>query len=199
MQSATQRSLIPHDNVVQALASDVPHQPFHKGILPRGPRRSKYFLHAHISAHGGEVTSVDGIAIAQHIPRRLVPGKRFPHLLHSPLLRGVFRHPEVHHPASLMREHNENEQHPEARRRHSEKIDSHGLRQMIRQEGSPSLARRFAGPRQISGHRGLRHRNPQLEQLSVNAGCTPSGVGLAHAPNQIASVRCYFWPSGMPP
>src|SRR5207248_3678880 len=41
----------------------------------------------------------------------------------------------------------------------------------------------FAGPRQISGHRGLRHCNPQLEQFSVNAGCTPQGVGLAHAPN----------------
>jgi hypothetical protein len=26
-----------------------------------------------------------------------------PHLLHGPLLRGVFRHPEVHHPASLLR------------------------------------------------------------------------------------------------
>jgi hypothetical protein len=29
----------------------------------------------------------DGIAIAQHISRHLVPGKRFPHLLHGPLFR----------------------------------------------------------------------------------------------------------------
>jgi hypothetical protein len=29
----------------------------------------------------------------------------------------------------------------------------------------------------------LRHRNPQFEQFSVNAGCTPQGVGLAHAQN----------------
>jgi hypothetical protein len=27
----------------------------------------------------------------------------------------------------------------------------------------------------LSGHRGLRHGNPQLEQFSVNAGCTPQG------------------------
>jgi hypothetical protein len=47
---------------------------------------------------------------------------------------------------------------------------------MIRQEGSPSLARRFAGPWQISGHCGLRHRNPQFEQFSVNAGCTHKGL-----------------------
>ena len=86
-----------------------------------GPGRSKHSLHSHISGHGGEVSSVDGIAIAQHIPRRLVPGKRFPHLLHGPLLRGVFRHPEVHHPASLMRQGDENEQDPEGRRRHGKK------------------------------------------------------------------------------
>jgi hypothetical protein len=29
----------------------------------------------------------------------------------------------------------------------------------------------------------LRHRNSQFEQFSVNARCTPQGVGLAHAPN----------------
>ena len=103
MQGSPQRSLIPHDNVVQALASDGAHQPFRKGILPGGSRRSKHFLHAHISGHGGEVSSVDGISIAQHISRRLVPGKRFPHLLHGPLLRGVFCHPEVHYTASPMR------------------------------------------------------------------------------------------------
>src|SRR5664279_6100364 len=67
---------------------------------------------------------------------------------------------------------------------------------MIRQEGSPNLARRFVGPTQIPGHRGLCHRNPQLEQFSVNAGCAPQGVGLVHAPNQVAKVRCHFWPSG---
>jgi hypothetical protein len=79
------------------------HQPFRKAILPGGSRRSKHFLHSYISGHGGEVSSVDGISIAQHISRRLVPGERFPHLLHGPLLSGMFRHPEVHHPAPLMR------------------------------------------------------------------------------------------------
>jgi len=54
------------------------------------------------------------------------------------------------------------------------KIDAYGLRQMIGQEGSPSLGRRFAGPKQIPGHRILRHRNPQFEQFSVNAGVRPT-------------------------
>jgi hypothetical protein len=67
--------------------------------------------------------------------------------------------------------HDEDEQDPEGRRWHSKKIDGRGLHQMILQKRSPSRGRRFAGPRQIPGHRGLRHRNAQLEQFSVNAGC----------------------------
>src|SRR5271157_33685 len=31
------------------------------------------------------------------------------------------------------------------------------------------------------------------------SGFTPQGVGLAHAPNQVASVRGYLWPSGTAP
>src|SRR5205807_8991806 len=86
LQSTTQRSLIPHDHVVQALASDGAHESFRKRILPRGSRRGEDFLHPHISGRVGEVSSVDGISIAQHISWRLLPGKRFPHLLHGPLL-----------------------------------------------------------------------------------------------------------------
>src|SRR5713101_5930066 len=103
LQSPTQRSLIPDDNVVQALASDGAHESFYKRILPGGSRRGEHFLQSHISARVGEVSSVDGVSIAQYISWRFLPGKRFPHLLHGPLLCGVFRHPEVHHLASLMR------------------------------------------------------------------------------------------------
>jgi hypothetical protein len=85
--------------------------------------------------------------------------------------------------ASLMRQHDKDEQDPEGGRWHGEKIDGRGLRQMICQEGSPSLRRRFAGPRQMPRHRGLRHGNAQSEQFAVNAGCTPQGIGLAHALN----------------
>jgi hypothetical protein len=46
-----------------------------------------------------------------------------------------------------------------------------------------SLDGSVMAPRQIFGHRGLRHGNPQFEQFSVNARCTPQGVCLAHAPN----------------
>ena len=179
LQSTTQRPLIPNDNVVQALASDGAHESFQKRILTRGSRRGEDFLYPHISGHVGKVSSIDGISIAPHVSWRLLPGKRFPHLLHRPLLRGVFRHPEVQYPASLMGKNDEDEQDPEGRRRHGEKINGRGLCKVIHQKGPPSLGRRFARPRQIFGHRGLRHlnsQNSQLEQFSVNPRCTPQGV-----------------------
>src|SRR5437660_5466887 len=110
-------------------------------------------------------------------------------------LGGSQGHPEVHHPASLMREDYQDEQDPEGRRRHGEKIDGHRLRQMIGQESSPCLRRRFARPRQISGHGGLRYCNSQLQQFSVNPRRTPQGISLLHAPNEITNACRYFRPS----
>jgi hypothetical protein len=49
-----------------------------------------------------------------------------------------------------MREHHEDEQDPEGRGRHGEKIDGRGLRQMIRQKRSPSLS--FKGLRPAKPH-----------------------------------------------
>ena len=64
--------------MIEALASDGAHEPFRKGILPGGSRRRKHFLYAHISGHAGEVSSVDGISIAEHISRYFVPGETLP-------------------------------------------------------------------------------------------------------------------------
>jgi len=44
-------------------------------------------------------------------------------------------------------------------------------------------------------HRGLRHRNSQLQQFAVNPRCAPQGISLAHAPNEITNVCRDFWPS----
>src|SRR4029077_8139263 len=78
LQSPTQRSLIPHDNLIQALASDGAHESFHKRILPGGSRRGEHFLYSHISGDVGEVSSVNGVSIAQHVSCRLVPRDTLP-------------------------------------------------------------------------------------------------------------------------
>jgi hypothetical protein len=177
VQRSPQRSLIPHDHVVQALASDRAHQSFRKGILPGESRCSKHFLHSHIAGHGSEVCSVDGISIPQHISACLIPGKRFPHLLHGPLLRGMFRHPEVHHSASLMRQQDKDEQDPEGRRWHGEKIDGHGLRHDDLSGRFASLS--FEGLRPAKLHEGgLRDRDKYLATVD----CATAMPNLSRSP-----------------
>jgi len=50
------------------------------------------------------------------------PWKGFSNLLRRPLFARMIRHIELHHTAAVMRQDDENEQHPEGRSRHSKEI-----------------------------------------------------------------------------
>src|ERR1700722_19005807 len=93
-QSPAQRSFIPHDDVVQAFPANGTDQPLHKRILPWRSRRGNHFLYPQAFRHFYPVIPVDRIAVAQKISAPLVPGKRFPDLLHRPILAGVCGHLE---------------------------------------------------------------------------------------------------------
>jgi hypothetical protein len=49
----------------------------------------EHFLHPHSFRHRYPVAAVSRISITQKISARAIPGKRFPHLLHRPLLSGI--------------------------------------------------------------------------------------------------------------
>src|SRR5205807_7622795 len=150
-----------------------------KNLVPAKRKRSKlsYLNGRRVSLDDSGRLTVDRISIAPQISGYLVPGKRLPHLLHGPLLGGVFGHLEVHYTPSLMRQDDENKQHPEGGGGNREKVDRGHLPYMIPQEGSPSLGGRSSASQQIFGDRRLRDLDSQLEQFSVNAGCSPQGLG----------------------
>ena len=52
LQSPAQRSLVPHDEVVQALSPDGAHESFDVRILPWGSRRSNHFFDPHTGGDG---------------------------------------------------------------------------------------------------------------------------------------------------
>src|SRR5580704_17395129 len=85
-------------------------QPLHVRILPWGTRCANHFLHPQAFRHGDPVTAVDRIAVAQKISARVDPWKRFPHLLHRPLLAGVFGHLKVQHTTPSIGQHHEHKQ-----------------------------------------------------------------------------------------
>jgi integrase len=67
------------------------------------------------------------------------PWKGFSQLLRRPLFTRMIRHIEVHHTAAVMRQDDEDKQHPEGRSRHSEEIHRGHLLHVICQESPPGL------------------------------------------------------------
>src|SRR6516225_9351754 len=57
---------------------------------------------------------------------------------------------------------------------------------MILQKGAPGLRWRLATAHHVFAHAALPNVDAELEQFTVDAGCTPSGVLAAHPADQIA-------------
>jgi hypothetical protein len=70
----------------------------------------------------------------------------------------------------------------------SEKIDRDDLGEMVFQKGSPALRRRFTTADHVLGDATLTDVDAELEQLPMNARCTPSGALPAHAADQVSSL-----------
>src|SRR5262249_60902189 len=79
------------------------------------------------------------------------------------LFARMIRHIEVQHTAAVMRQDDENKQHPERRSRHSEEIHRGHLLHVICQEGPPGLRRRTPASAQILTHRRRGDLDSQLE------------------------------------
>src|SRR5207253_3272690 len=138
-QNPPRRRLVPHDDVIQALAANRSDQSFHVRILPRRTRSCGYFFDPHALREGNECSSEDCISIPDPIPRRLVPRKRFSNLLRGPLFGRVFRHIKVHDSPSVMGENDEDEQHSEPSSRHGKEVHRRHLLHVVLQEWSPGL------------------------------------------------------------
>ena len=72
LQVAVQRTLIPHDDMIEALASEGADHAFHERILPGTPMRRQHVLDAYLLHRPPSIRSVDRIAIPDEEPRRRV-------------------------------------------------------------------------------------------------------------------------------
>jgi len=84
---------------------------------------------------------------------------------------------------------------PKRRGRHNEHVDSGDALGVIPQEGPPVLRRCSPSSHHVLGDRSLADLDAELEQLTVDPGCTPEWVGAAHLPNQIANLAIHCRPS----
>jgi len=71
---------------------------------------------------------------------------------------------------------------------HGEEVDGDELLGMILQEGTPGLRRRPAAAQHVLAHTALPDVEAEFEQLTVDAGRTPTAILPAHLADQISEL-----------
>src|SRR5271155_5250097 len=81
---------------------------------------------------------------------------------------------------------------------YGEEVDGDQLIGVILQEGAPGLRRRLATAHHVFADTALPNVDAELEQFAVDAGCTPTGILLAHLADQISDLAGNDGSSGLP-
>jgi hypothetical protein len=110
LEVVVQRALVPHDDVIEALASEGADHAFHERILPGTPMRRQHVRDAHLLHSPPNIRSVDRIAIADDEPRRRVPRPCLAELLCGPRRGRMRGHAQVDDAAAVVRQHDEHKQ-----------------------------------------------------------------------------------------
>ena len=70
---ATQRTLVPHDDVIETLAPERANHAFYERILPGSTRRREHFLDTHLLHSTPGVRFIDPVTIPDNEPRPEIP------------------------------------------------------------------------------------------------------------------------------
>jgi hypothetical protein len=114
-QEPPEMSLVQDDHVIQAFTADTPDQPLDIRILPRTSWGNRHCFDAQMPHPLPKGVTIDPIAVAEEIPRGLVPWERVHDLLGRPCGGGMFRDIEVHDASPFVSEDHEDEEYPERR------------------------------------------------------------------------------------
>jgi hypothetical protein len=188
-----------HEHVIQALPPDGAHQPFRERVLPRALRCGEDFADPQVSEAILETFAVDLVPVSDQVLWRPVFREGFQDLLSGPTRRRMFGHVEMNHPAPMMGQNHQNEQHSESCSFDGKEIDGNQVLQIVIEERLPGLRRRSTLSGQESRHSSFRDVDTQLEQLPVDAGCSPKRVGRGHLQDQGSNHGADFWTSALPP
>ena len=183
--------------MVETLTPNGTNHPLHVSSLPRRTPGRQQLLDAHVLHLISEIIAEDCIAVPEQVARELVKGKCFSQLLSSPLGGRVAGHIEVNNAATIMGQYKKHVKDVETDGGDSEEVDGDHLREVVLQESTPGLRRRFRAAHHVFTDAGLADVDTEFEQLAMNAGCTPTGILPAHLPDQISCLAGNDGASGL--
>jgi hypothetical protein len=96
----------------------------------------------------------------------------------------VFGHVEVNDPPAVVDEHDEDEEDAKASGGHGEEVNGDQVAEVVSEKRPPGLRGLGAARRHESRARALGDVNPELEELSVDPGCTPQRICCGHFPDE---------------
>ena len=190
-----QVTFIQHDDMIQAIPPNATDHAFHKRILPRAAWRGEYLFDTQALDTPLKLASINSVSIPQEVLRSRIPGKRLNDLLPGPLSSGMLRDMEVQHPATVVSEDHQNEQHFESCGGYHKEIDRYQVRDMIFQKRLPCRRRWLFGPYPVFVYGGFCNINTQFPQLPDNSRRTPAGIGYRYLTDQCPD---FFDTGGLP-
>jgi hypothetical protein len=144
-------------------------------ILPGAARRSEDFLDLHSLHAVAERLAIDPITVAQEVGRRGVVRERVDDLLGGPEGGRVLGDIVVGDAAAMVGEHDEDEQHAQARGGHGEEIDGDQVADVLGQKRPPGLRRPGASLRHQSRDGPFGHIDAELPEVPMNSRGAPEG------------------------
>jgi hypothetical protein len=141
LEVAVQRALVPHDDVIEALAPKRADHAFNERILPGRTSRRQHFLDAHLLHGPPKIRSVNRVTIPDGESWRGVPRPRLAELLRGPRRSRMCRDVHVDDAASVVSQRHEHKQDAERDGGDGEEVDRGELGDVIGEEGVPRLGR----------------------------------------------------------
>jgi hypothetical protein len=96
--------------------------------------------------------------------------------------------------SSLMAEDEQGVENPKPGSYDNEHVDGGGVVHVIVQERAPGRGGNLGPPWKISANSGLAHFDAELEQLAMDAGCTPKRVCQAHLAHHFTDLAAHPGP-----
>ena len=175
LQHRKQVTRVDHDQVVEALGPNCPHDPLGDGVGGRRPRRCPYAGDAQVRQLTVKVTAVNGIPVVDEVLGLPAPGRRLQELPPDPSGSRAGGDVKVDQLSPLVADKEEDVEGPEGHGLDDKQIGCPNASQLTRQERSPALVpRRPRLPPAVSSDGAAADGDAELQQLSPDALGSPT-------------------------